>query len=86
MPLLHRLNFALGAVLTSGGRQSPRTKVQIAAAIFNVCANLLIIQPYGIIGVAIVYVLTELILTVGYLAIAWPLVRQQIKRTATSSV
>lgn len=66
IPFLRSINFALGAMLTSGERQPQRTKVQVVCAVFNVLANLVVITPFGVAGVAIVYVLSELILSVGY--------------------
>ena len=67
LPFFRSVNFALAAVLTSSGRQSDRTKIQITAAVFNVTGNLIVIFPYGIIGVSIIYLLSELLLGLGYL-------------------
>jgi len=69
IPFLRAVNFALGAMLASGGRQSQRTKVQLICAVFSVLANLIVIFVFGITGVAIVYVFSELILCLGYLLI-----------------
>jgi O-antigen/teichoic acid export membrane protein len=65
--VLKCVSFALAAVLVAVGQQGQRVWVQLAAAVFNIAVNLLIVGSYGIIGVARVYVLTELLLMVGYL-------------------
>ncbi|MGB0386160.1 MAG: oligosaccharide flippase family protein [Ardenticatenaceae bacterium] len=66
IPFLRSLNFALGAVLTSSNRQSPRSKIQVFIAILNLIGNLVVIIPWGLAGVSIVYVLSELFLFIGY--------------------
>lgn len=71
VPFLRSLNFALGATLASGNRQSRRIKVQLLCAGFNVLANLAVIGPFGVAGVGIVYVLSELILCAGYFFIVY---------------
>jgi O-antigen/teichoic acid export membrane protein len=60
------LNFGLGAVLTAGNNQTWRTTVQVVSAAFNLAANLAIVFPLGILGVVLVYILSELILLLGY--------------------
>jgi O-antigen/teichoic acid export membrane protein len=65
--VLKCVSFALAAVLVAVGLQGQRVWVQLAAAVFNILLNLLIVNTYGIIGVARVYVLTELLLMAGYL-------------------
>jgi O-antigen/teichoic acid export membrane protein len=66
IPLLRSLNFALGGILAVSGRQAIRSKIQVAAAIANVIGNLLVIIPFGVVGTALVYIASELLLTVGY--------------------
>ncbi len=75
IPLLRASNFALGAILASAQKQPARTKVQVAAAIFAVVANVIVIRPYGLPGVAAVYVGSETILALGYLFLCWPIWR-----------
>jgi O-antigen/teichoic acid export membrane protein len=60
------INFGLGGILTAIDWQRQRVLAQFVAVVFNVALNLLVIGRYGIIGVAWVYVLTEMLLTVGY--------------------
>ena len=76
IPLLRSLNFALAAFLLAGNYQVQRSKVQIVAALFNVIMNILVIVPYGVAGVAVVYVLSESILVVGYIIYALILVKK----------
>ncbi len=66
IPLLRAGNFGLAAMLTSSNRQHTRSRVQVAAAAFNVAANLLVVRPLGLPGVATIYVLSELLLLLGY--------------------
>jgi O-antigen/teichoic acid export membrane protein len=68
--LVKSLNFALAAILMAGDRQFQRTKVQLFSALFNVASNLAVIVPFGINGVAIVYILSEMVLLSGYSYIA----------------
>jgi O-antigen/teichoic acid export membrane protein len=60
------INYALAAVLTAINLQRERVIAQAFVAFTNVALNLLVVQRYGILGVAIVYVLTETLLCLGY--------------------
>ncbi len=60
-------SMALSSVLVAVGWQTRRMRIQIVAAAFNVVANLLVVQSQGVVGVAVVYVVTEAILFLGYL-------------------
>lgn len=71
IPLLRSMSFALGAVLASSKLQPQRTKYQIIVASFNLVAILIVIIPYGILGVAVVYILSELLLVIGYVTITY---------------
>ncbi len=64
--LLRSANFALAAILIASQQQAKRARVQLLCAIFNVVANLVVILPLGIAGVAAVYVCSELGLCLGY--------------------
>ncbi|MEM0111631.1 MAG: hypothetical protein QXK90_02565 [Candidatus Parvarchaeota archaeon] len=66
--VLKALNFGLAAILTSANLQTWRTIAQVISALFNVTANLIVIDSLGIPGIATVYLLTELFLLGGY---AW---------------
>lgn len=70
---LKSCSFAAAALLVAVGWQNRRTVVQAASAIANVALNLAIIHRFGVTGVAVVYVVSELLLTVGYmgLVIRW---------------
>ena len=64
--LLKFISFACAVVLVCVGWQHRRLVFQLVAAVFNVVANIMIIPFYGITGVAWVYVISELILVLGY--------------------
>jgi O-antigen/teichoic acid export membrane protein len=66
IPFLKSLNFGLGAILTASDRQRQRTVVQVLCALFNVVANLIVVGPVGIGGVAVVYTASEFFLCLGY--------------------
>ena len=69
VPLLRSLSFALGAILASGNRQPQRTKVQMVCALFRFLGSLGIVVPFGLAGVATVYILSELLLAGGYVLV-----------------
>ena len=59
------------AMLVAVGWQSRRVVAQAVAAALNIGLNLLVIQRYGIVSVALVYVITEWVLLGGYLLLLW---------------
>lgn len=63
------ISFALAAILAAVGWQGKRVGIQLATSVLNIGLNLLVVHSYGIVGVAYVYVLTEFLLTVGYLSL-----------------
>ena len=63
---LRCVTFAVAAALVASGRQKHRLRAQLVAAVTNVVINLFIVSRWGIIGVAWVYVATELMLLIGY--------------------
>lgn len=66
IPFFKSLNFGLALLLTVGQHQNWRTSAQMLCAIFNVAGNLLIVIPFGVVGVSIVYTLSEGLLLGGY--------------------
>lgn len=72
--------FAAAALLVAIGWQSRRTYVQAIAAITNFMLNILIIPRLGVTGAAMVYVVSEVVLLVGYvgLTIKWVLHTQSL--------
>lgn len=75
IPLLRSINFGLGAILSASGNQARRSRVQIGAAIFNIVSNLLAVITFGLQGVAVIYILSELYLVVGYINLVARLAR-----------
>lgn len=67
------ISFALAAVIAAVGWQGRRAIVQAAAAFINVGLTFAVINRFGVHGVAHVYVLTESLLTAGYvyLVVRW---------------
>ncbi len=76
IPFLHSLAFGAAAYLVAGERQKQRTVIQVLAAVFNVGMNVVVARSFGINGVGVVYVLTELILSLGYFVLARRLIYQ----------
>lgn len=73
--LLKSGSYAMAAILVATGQQGTRTVVQALAVGLNVLLNLLVIYRYGIQGVAVVYVVTELVLLAGY---SWLVYRKRV--------
>jgi O-antigen/teichoic acid export membrane protein len=59
--------FPLAAILAAVGWQSLRVAVQAIFAVLNISLNILIVQRWGILGVAKLHVLTDAALMIGYL-------------------
>ena len=66
---LHCPTIALAAVLVSVGWQVRRVGVQAVAAALNVALTFSFVQRLGVLGVAKVYVASELVLLLGYLGL-----------------
>lgn len=62
----HGISFAMVAILVANNQQLKRTVLQAVVVAINVSLNLLIVQTYGINGVALVYVFTEMVMALGY--------------------
>jgi O-antigen/teichoic acid export membrane protein len=71
IPLLRALNFAVGTMLMASNRQALNTKVQMTVALFNVVANLIVISPFGLVGVSIVYVISDVLLLTATTYLLW---------------
>lgn len=63
---IHSLIFGLVAILVAIGQQEKRTLAQSVAVLANIALNFLIVPRFGIQGAAGVYILTEVILFMGY--------------------
>ena len=64
-------NMGVAALLVATGKQARRVGVQAVSVLFNLTLNLAVVYRFGIRGVAVVYVLTELLLFGGYVWVAW---------------
>ncbi len=69
MLAIKSLNFGMGALLTTAGLQAHRTTMQVGVATFNACGNLVAVSIWGVMGAAVVYILSEALLLLGYLLI-----------------
>jgi len=63
-------SLAMAAMIVAIGYQKQRVLVQAFSAFVNITLNLLVINMYGIKGVAYIYIISELILFIGYFLIA----------------
>jgi O-antigen/teichoic acid export membrane protein len=59
-------SFAMASILVASGNQGKRPIIQAIAVSFNITANIIVIPIFGIIGVAVVYILTEVLILMGY--------------------
>lgn len=67
IPAIRAVTVGLAAVLMAVQRQPERTVVQMAAAVFNVVANLLVIDSFGLMGVVWVFIATEILIALGHI-------------------
>jgi O-antigen/teichoic acid export membrane protein len=67
-------SYAMAAILVATDQQVRRTTIQMIAAVVNITLNIIVVYRFGIIGVAFVYVLTEIVLFLGY---SWFAIRQK---------
>jgi O-antigen/teichoic acid export membrane protein len=63
---IHSLTFGVAAILVATNQQTKRSIIQAIAVVINIGLNFLVIERWGIIGVAWVFVLTEIVLLLGY--------------------
>ncbi|GAB4580207.1 MAG: lipopolysaccharide biosynthesis protein [Anaerolineales bacterium] len=66
---VHSLAFGMGAMLVALNLQGRRSVVQAVAVVVNIGLNMWIVRWLEIPGVAWVYVLTEVVLLIGYVGI-----------------
>jgi O-antigen/teichoic acid export membrane protein len=64
--LIKSLSFAWAAILVTIGWQKQRLIPQAISAAVNILLNIWAIPIFGVLGAAIVYVFTEIVLAVGY--------------------
>ncbi len=73
------LTLSLTATLVAVGLQKKRVLIQGCSALFNILGNLLIVQRFQLVGVALMYVASEGVLTLGY---AWLVLRWRRRQSA----
>lgn len=69
--LFKSLSFAGATYLVVAGQHKKRILVQLISALLNVGMNIVFIPLYGPIGAAVTFVVSESILTIGYLGISF---------------
>ena len=74
--LLKCLEFGLASVIVALNKQKERIFPQMIAAVMNVGLNLWLIPLYGVFGAARVYVISEVVLFLGYGIIVFRSLRQ----------
>jgi O-antigen/teichoic acid export membrane protein len=62
----HGISFAMVAILVANNLQARRTVVQLVAVVINVGLDLAVVYWAGIQGVAVMYVVAEIVLAGGY--------------------
>jgi len=75
---IHAIVFGLAAIIVVSNLQGRRTAIQGIAAIVNIGLNFWLVRYLGLIGVAWVYVLTDIVLLAGY---AWIVFRHFPRHT-----
>lgn len=78
--LARSVSLSAAAGLIAINRQGERVRLQFAAALFNIAANLAVLPLWGIAGAATVFVLTEGGLAVAYLITLWSWSRRDRQR------
>ena len=72
IPFIHSISFGMASILVATNQQKYRSTVQAISATVNILLNLAVISWAGIQGVAVVYVISDIVLLVGY---TWFVVR-----------
>lgn len=80
--LIHSLAFGLAAILVAVGQQVNRTFVQATAVVTSASLNFLVLPVTGIRGAAIVHIISDVVLVIGY---AWLVHRYQGRRSSSSA-
>jgi O-antigen/teichoic acid export membrane protein len=75
---IHSLTFGLAAILVATDQQANRTVVQAIAVATSASLNLLVLPWAGVRGAAVVYIVSDMVLLIGY---AW-LVRNYRRRSS----
>lgn len=63
------MSFGWALIIVITGNQQKRLLPQLAVSIFNIMFNLLLIPHFGLLAVAWIYTISEIILMIGYLII-----------------
>jgi O-antigen/teichoic acid export membrane protein len=64
--IFHSIAFAMAAIVIATGHQAQRTVIQAIVVVINALLNFAVVRWAGIKGVAVVYVITDFCLMIGY--------------------
>jgi O-antigen/teichoic acid export membrane protein len=67
----HSIAFGMASIVVASGLQAKRTLVQIVVVAINAILDFAIVQHTGILGVAVVYVVSDTLLMLGYTWLVW---------------
>jgi O-antigen/teichoic acid export membrane protein len=67
----HSISFGMASILVATGQQARRTLIQAIVVALNAAMDFAIVHWAGILGVAVVYVVSDILLMIGYTWLVW---------------
>jgi O-antigen/teichoic acid export membrane protein len=67
--LLHSITYGLASILVATNQQTKRSIVQAIAVSINILSNLVLAPRIGLVGVVVAYMISEIVLLLGYMTI-----------------
>lgn len=67
--VMHSINYGLASIIVATNQQTKRSIVQVAAVSTNIILNLVLTPQVGLKGVVVAYIISEIVLLLGYLGI-----------------
>jgi O-antigen/teichoic acid export membrane protein len=64
--LFKSISFGLALIIIISGNQKKRLLPQLIVSLFNIAFNILLIPYFGLVSVAWIYTISELLLMIGY--------------------
>ncbi len=71
VPFIHSVSLGMSSILVSTNNQKYRSIVQAVSAATNILLNLIVVNIFGIFGVAVVYIISDIVLLLGYVIIVY---------------
>ncbi len=72
----HSIAFGMASILVATGQQAKRTSIQAIVVAVNAILDFGIVHWAGILGVAVVYVISDIFLMIGYSWLVWQYYRK----------